>query len=218
MSLACGILSPRGSSDGLSGTEHGFGVSVMCLWGGAVEDKSGPKPKIILKGFEGRSYGRSGFCQQGRLLCFPKPLAGQGFAKPVSSVRGDNHIVLRTSCSENFPASSHEKPQCSPDLLAEQKSPGFSCVVTWTCPPILGASGRTASVPDGTGEVPELTYGAWCPGCGLGQAAGSVWLRAAVDASHSGRLPRRCQRMCWGGAATGMGDCPEETQEAPPKQ
>ena len=81
LSLACGFLYPRGSCDGLSGLSL-QSMDLVCLWGGAMKGKSQSKPKIILKGFGGRSYCRSGFCQQEGLLCFPRLLAGQGFAKP----------------------------------------------------------------------------------------------------------------------------------------
>lgn len=113
----------------------------MCLWGGAVRGKSGPKLKIICKGFGGRFCCRSGFCQQEGLLGFPRLAGWPGLCKAGPSVQGHNPIALLGHCAlRTFllgPKKSHSggaDPQGCPDVRmhpAQRRCPRVGVSQAW---------------------------------------------------------------------------------------
>lgn len=114
---------------------HVSNVSVQ--WG--REEQVGAKIQSHFKRFGDRFCCRSRFCQQEGLLCSSKP-AGHGFVSqcPVSweiiSQRREDNLLYELSCRIPGKATLVMLTSVFP-FRAGQRSPGFCCIVTRTCPP-----------------------------------------------------------------------------------
>lgn len=197
------------------GAEHEFGTSATCLCSGAVESKLGPKSKIILKGLGAGSTTGVGFVNKRAFYVFPSRPSGQGFASqcPVSRqiISQCREDVWLYELSYRIPGKATlmmwtlSVPRT---FCARQKAPGFSCIITWVCPPSSGLL---------EGQPLPVTLAQ--KGCRQGAGA-DVWLwcrSGRAEPLAEGCLPRNHLRTCWGRGVPGTGDCPEESQGVPPR-
>lgn len=123
-------------------------VGYGCEW------QVGAKPQNHFKRFGGRFSSQRVLSARGPFMFSP---ASQGFAKPVSSVRGDNHrdlgghLILKTFLSG--PKKSHTgdtDPECPPDLSCwVEVSWGLLCCHLM-CPPSSELQGGQPLCSDGT--------------------------------------------------------------------